>query len=223
MPCLYFTSTRLFAALSHCTPPCQPTSGYALCRLPRCVAACGWYVVHYPAGSLLAFCAPLPCRPPCAEGRSAPSSAFVCAYFMAIVEDDVVSHLHRLPRTPGPARLLGHVGAGSPPRQLCMVPRGLSCVGLCVSVCAVCVWRVCGGGWSVSVGVPCVSGSVCSCRFPCPGCGPGRCTTVLLGLSRIHAVGRRSDYHGDWSADTDGTGRSGGAGCRSPFRQVPHF
>ena len=75
----------------------------------------------------------------------------------------------------------------------------------------------------MSVGVPCVSGSVCSCRFPCPGCGLGRCTTVLLGLSRIHEVGRRSDYHGDWSADTDGTGRSGGAGCRSPFRQVPHF
>ena len=38
MPCLYFTSTRLFAALAHCTPPCQSTSGYALCRLPRCVA-----------------------------------------------------------------------------------------------------------------------------------------------------------------------------------------
>ena len=39
-------------------------------------------------------------------------------------------------------------GAGPPPRQLCMVPRGLSCVGLCVSVgvCVVCMWRVWRGG-----------------------------------------------------------------------------
>ena len=86
---------------------------------------------------------------------------------MAIVEDDVVSHPHRLPRAPGPVRLLGHVRrrfTASP--GLC--PRRLSCVGLCVSMCVVCVWRVCGGGWSVSVGVSCASGSL-FLSLPKPG------------------------------------------------------
>ena len=35
-------------------------------------------------------------------------------------------------------------------------------------VCVVCVWRVCGGGWSVSVGVPCASRSLLL-SLPKPG------------------------------------------------------
>jgi hypothetical protein len=82
LSCLDFTSTRLHSLIA--LLPCQPTSGYALRSFAVCLAAllpaaCGRYVVHCLAGSLFAFCVPLPCRLPCAEGRSAPSSAFVCA------------------------------------------------------------------------------------------------------------------------------------------------
>ena len=101
---------------------------------------------------------------------------------MAIVEGDVVSHLHRLPRAPGPVRLLGHVRrrfTASP--GLC--PRRLSCVGLCVSMCVVCVWRVCGGGWSVSVGVSCASGSL-FLSLPMPGL---RALAVHYGFTQTAA------------------------------------
>jgi len=72
------------AALAHCSALMSAHLRLCpafLCRLPRCVAACCLRSVRRPLPRwfVVPFCVPLPCRLPCAEGRSAPSSAFVCA------------------------------------------------------------------------------------------------------------------------------------------------